>query len=279
MPDQRGEHAELFDGTATYYARHRPPYPAEAIRLLVKGFGLDRTTSVLDLGSGPGQLALPLAASGARVFAVDPNPEMLAAGLRAEYEAQARGIRWLLGDDATIGDLGLPPLRLCAMGASFHWTDRPALLSALDDMVDPQGGVALLSGAASIWSQKAAVLGAWVEVAQDVVQKFLGPRRRAGSGTYSHPKKAHEEVLAESAFRSIEHVRLSTTRVMDVDDVIGLQLSTSYASPALLGDALPEFRADFARRLWEIEPSGRFETTEKTELIIARRPGSAREHR
>jgi SAM-dependent methyltransferase len=265
----------LFDGTASYYARYRPPYPAEAIRALVDRFGLNPRTYVMDLGCGTGQVALPLSAHGSPVIAVDPNPDMLAEGIRTQNLGYFGDIRWVLGDDTGLSAARFPGVRLCVMGASFHWTDRAALLSVLDGMLDRTGGVALLSGSASIWSKNATVLGPWVDVAREVVQEFLGPQRRAGSSTYSHPIQGHEEVLAESAFSRIRRTQFTTTRVLSVDDVIGLQLSTSYASPALLGERLPAFRDEFTVRLLAVEPGGRFATEERTELITASRPGRA----
>nr|WP_145491763.1 MULTISPECIES: class I SAM-dependent methyltransferase [Streptomyces] len=268
-----GHRAGLFDGTAPYYARHRPPYPSEAISTLTDRFGLGTGTEVLDLGCGSGQVALPLAAEGCPVWAVDPDPEMLAEGIRAQHRLESHGtVRWVLAGSADLSRLGLPSLRLCTMGASFHWMDRAAVLSELDRLLDPEGGVALLSGAASVWSQKASVQGVWVDVTREVIQEFLGPARKAGSGTYEHPRKGHQELLRESAFRDIEEIRYSARRVLSVDDIIGLQLSTSYASPAQLGDRLPEFTAELTRRLLEAEPSGQFKTVENTDVILARRP-------
>ncbi|MFC6084180.1 class I SAM-dependent methyltransferase [Sphaerisporangium aureirubrum] len=262
---------ELFSGTAKYYARHRPPYPAELIGGLAVTFGLGPGTGVLDLGCGSGQLALPLSRTGSVVWAVDPDPDMIAEGVREQAEGGYGDVRWILGRGEALRPAGLPGLRLCTMGASFHWMDRDLVLKTLDEMIEPDGGVALVSGSASVFSRSGAVEGAWLEVTREVITEFLGPRRRAGSGTYSHPKRGHEEVLLDSAFKRLETSRFTCTRLLSVDDVVGLQLSTSYASPAQLGERLPDFRAELSRRLLELNPGEGFRTVEHTDLIVARR--------
>jgi len=68
-----------FQSTVPYYARYRLGYPRLLIRRVVALAGLSPGDGVLDLGCGPGLLALPFAQEGMAVTAVDPEPEMLAA--------------------------------------------------------------------------------------------------------------------------------------------------------------------------------------------------------
>lgn len=268
---------ELFAEAAHYYARYRPPYPAAVIDWIVRALRLGDGSAVLDLGCGTGQLALPLSAAGCRVYAVDPDPDMIAEAERSRIAGGYGEVRWIIGRAETLRAAGLSPVRAATLGASFHWMDRELVLQFLDEVVEPGGGLALVSGSASIWSRSDALEGGWLEVTRDVVTEFLGPRRRAGSGTYSHPERTHEQVLLASAFAAIEQRRFTTTRLLSVDDVIGQQLSTSYASPALLGDRLPAFRAELSRRLAEIVPDDGFGTVEHTDVILARRaPGDCR---
>lgn len=261
---------ELFAGTAQHYARYRSLYPVELVNSLTAEFGLGVGAEVLDLGCGTGHLALPLSCTGSTVWAVDPDREMIAEGVRAQAEGEHGYVRWILARGEEVRSIGLPTLRLCTMGSSFHWMDRDLVLKALEEMVEQGGGVALVSGSASIFSQTGAVEGGWLEVTRDVVSDFLGPSRRAGRSTYTHPKRTHEQVLLDSAFNRLTTRRFTSTRLLSVDEVIGQQLSTSYASPAQLGDRLPEFRAELRRRLLELNPGEGFETTEHTDLIVGR---------
>lgn len=262
----------LFAGTAACYARYRPPYPAESVNHLVDEFGLGADVTVLDLGCGTGQLAVPLARVGCRVWAVDPDMETVLEGTRRQPADLAGDVRWVVSRVEDLRTDDLPPMRLCTMGASFHWMDRAGVLAFLDRVVEAAGGIALLSGSASIWSC-GELQGEWVEVTREVITEFLGPQRRAGGGTYSHPKLTHEQVLAGSAFNAVDQRRFTTTRLLSIDDVIGQQLSTSYASPGLLGDRLEQYRRELDRRLRQIVPDEGFATVEHTDVIVARRGG------
>ena len=66
-----------FRTAAAYYTRYRPGYPPELIARLAQATGVDRDARVLDLGCGPGTLAIPLAGFAGEVVAVDVEPEML----------------------------------------------------------------------------------------------------------------------------------------------------------------------------------------------------------
>ena len=262
---------KLFQGTAWYYARYRRGYPPEVIETLTKRFTLDGNTHVLDLGCGTGQLAIPLACHGIPVHAVDPDLEMLAEGIAAEKAAGARGIAWYSGSDSSIDQLYLPPLHVTTMGASFHWMARERVLAILDRLVVPSGGVVIVSGGAtggSVWSRSGS---AWSRLAKQVVNDILGPERRAGGGTYQDPAERHEEILARSAFGRVDKVSISVVEEMTVDEIVGLQLSTSYASPVQLGHRVDEFCQILTERLLELEPSGIFRSDTAIELLIATR--------
>lgn len=272
-PEGTTRRQDLFAGTASYYARYRPPYPDAVFDYVARAFQLGAGSTVLDLGCGTGQLAIPLSQAGYRVWAVDPDPEMIAEGMRLDPGDGPGEIRWVTARAEELLASDLPVIRLCTMGSSFHWMDRDHVLRFLDAVVEPVGGVALVSGSTSIWSRTSAVEGPWLEVTREVITQFLGPRRRAGKGAYSHPERTHEQVLLESPFSDIEQRRFTLTRQLSIDEVIGQQLSTSYASPAQLGNQLPEFRAELTRRLRDIASRDGFETVEHTDVIIACRPG------
>ena len=59
------------------YVDGRPPYSHELRAVLVSELGLDGSGALLDVGCGPGTLALALADLFGTVTGVDPEPEML----------------------------------------------------------------------------------------------------------------------------------------------------------------------------------------------------------
>src|SRR3954468_9002037 len=142
---------EIFASAAPHYARHRRPYDPLAFPAIARAFGLGSGSTVLDLGTGTGGVARGVAPLGGRVVAVDPAPGMLGAGVPAPDmldEARQGGpsanVEWRLGDSTRLAALGLDRVDAVTMGRSFHWMDRPAVLTVLDGLVAPGGGVALL---------------------------------------------------------------------------------------------------------------------------------------
>src|SRR5690348_6714290 len=134
-------HASRFQSTVPFYRRYRLAYPPRLIARVIELTGLEAGDAVLDLGAGPGLLAIPFAASGMRVTAADPEPIMLQA---ADEAARTTGVTLTLWHGGS-GDLepGMGPYRLVTMGRSFHWMDRAATLERLDGIIAPGGAVVL----------------------------------------------------------------------------------------------------------------------------------------
>jgi hypothetical protein len=147
--------------------------------------------------------------------------------------------------------------------------DRARVLSHCDALIVPGGGVAIIAGAPSVWS---AGTPEWARVIVDVTREFLGPERRAGRGTYREAALRHEEVLARSPFSVVAHWQMPLTYTRTVEELIGLQLSTSHAAPGLLGGRLEAFKARLRERLLTAVPDGRFVEEATLDAYCARRP-------
>src|SRR4029450_10754959 len=78
-----------FATTAELYGQYRPPYPAEFFQAAAQRLKLSKQHGLIDLGTGPGLLALGFAPYAGRVVGVDPEPEMLAAARAAAARAGA----------------------------------------------------------------------------------------------------------------------------------------------------------------------------------------------
>jgi ubiquinone/menaquinone biosynthesis C-methylase UbiE len=259
---------QIFAGTAEYYARYRLHYPAAVLDIVAARFGLDGTGRLLDLGTGPGQLAIPLAEKFAEIVAIDVSAEMIAAGQRQAERAGVANIRWLTGHAEEISP-GLGQFRLVTIGNAFHWMDQPRVLRRLEELVAPGGAVAMFGMGGSHWN----VPESWSQAVVAVIQRWLGQERRAGQRVTRNDERRFEDWLAESAFNRLEIGSYTFNYTWTLDEVIGELYATSYANPMVLGDRLPGFEADLRRELLGIEPAGRYTRAIACEWVFAWRPG------
>lgn len=119
----------------------RPPYPVALIDRLLEL--APRPGHALDLGCGPGKLALALADRFETLTAVDPSAAMIAQARRLDVGRRAT-IRWRCAR-AEATDFGAP-VDLAVAGASLHWMDHRTLFPRLHDALAPAGVVAAIEG-------------------------------------------------------------------------------------------------------------------------------------
>ena len=105
-----------FQGAAPYYASGRPPYSTRLRDLLARTFGLDGSGRLLDVGCGPGTLALELAPLFDEVVGLDPEPGMLEEARRASLARGLGQIRWMAGVAEDLDRLDVAPSRLVTFG-------------------------------------------------------------------------------------------------------------------------------------------------------------------
>ncbi|MFJ7587705.1 class I SAM-dependent methyltransferase [Streptomyces sp. NPDC097617] len=253
-----------YASAAPYYARYRPPYPAELHALLADRFALDGSRTVLDLGAGPGTLSLPLAPLVEHVYAVDPEPAMLAEGGRLAAESGRTNISWLRGDAAGIGRLCLPRIDLCVIGGAFHRMDRAQVPADLDGMLAPRGGIAVVTSLAEPWPA----------VVDEVRERFLGPDHGAARAAIEpgHEIQDLADRLAKSVFSRVEITTWARSTRCTLDQLVGLEFSRACSPPALFGDRRDAFESELRRALLDHDPGGTYTRTVTVAAAIATRP-------
>jgi len=111
----------------------------------------------------------------------------------------------------------------------------------------------------------------WGGEVRDVLREMLGEAWDYSGRLGQGQEIRHEDVFSASPFPVIEKRRFMVRESLTIDDIIGLQLSTSYAAPVLLTDRYDEFRTLLTRRLLDLEPSGIFTEESVIHLIMAKR--------
>ncbi|MGW4896313.1 class I SAM-dependent methyltransferase [Kitasatospora sp. NPDC004240] len=159
--NERLLHASSFGSAAVAYAEHRPDYAQDAVRWALEPAPGPR---VLDLGAGTGKLTATLAASGAEVVAVEPDPAML-----AELRRGLPAVRALRGSAESIP---LPDGSVDAVlaGNAMHWFDMAVAGPEIARVLAP-GGV--LAGLWNVLDDRVA----WVDgLARVSGSEAVGPR-------------------------------------------------------------------------------------------------------
>jgi len=252
----------LYGPAARHYLRGRPPYSAALLDVLTAELGLDGTGRLLDVGCGPGVLAVQLAPAFAEVVGVDPDPVMLD---EASGHAAANGVAatWIEAPAERIPELDVGPARAVTFGQSFQWTVRDVVTAAVWDVLLPGGAIVLITH--DIDHGPPPVDGPAPPIPDDelraLVRRYLGPADRAGGGLRpDFDSDRYEVALARSRFGPprVVHAPGRPDLVRNVDGVIDGYLSMSWAAPQLFGADLEAFVADARRLLLDIAPAGRF---------------------
>ncbi|MDQ6935249.1 MAG: class I SAM-dependent methyltransferase [Actinomycetota bacterium] len=258
---------QLFSSAVTQYARYRTGYPLHEVAALADLLGLDHTQTVIDVGCGTGQLALPLSQHAGSVIAVDPVPAMLTLGRHTAQATNTSNITWLLGDASNLETLVAPGAHAATFAASFHWTDRPEVVRALDRLLEPEGSIVIINDDLSDVEDPD-----WVRAITDLRRSYLGDRHTELTDPHRNTPDSHRTVLSNSTFSNIQSVSWQWNRELTADEAVGLQFTYSFSTPALFGDQAAAFARDARAAVLAMYPAGRVTEPFRMEVLIASRP-------
>ena len=225
-----------FATTAALYAQFRPPYPPEFFRAVAQRLRLGKQHALIDLGTGPGLIALGFAPYVGRIVGVDPEPAMLEVAGRA---AACAGQEFALIESAAEA---LPrqvgSFDVVTIGRALHWMDRDLVGSLLERLVAP-GGVVLVCSARSAADGRNGWLDAYNEA------------RRYWSGTTDRTRHRPDlaGILADTRFRTGEMIAVEGSHELSARDLAHRMLTFSGPSPAILGDNVNAMLHDVEQRL------------------------------
>ena len=201
--------AEGFGAAAQVYQQSRPDYPAALGDWLGDALGLAPGRVVADLGAGTGKFTPLLAATGARVVAVEPVEAM-----RAALVAAHPGVEALAGDafHLPLADASLDAI-VCAQ--SFHWFAKLAALAEMRRALRPGGALGL------VWNVRDERV-AWVAALTRIIDRYAGDAPRHESGRW-------REVFPAPGFTPLSERRFAYEHVGSPERVIVERtMSTSF---------------------------------------------------
>ncbi len=267
----------VFEGTAAYYRRGRKPYAPALAYALAEHISLDGRDRLLDVGCGPGTVALLFAHLFENVIGLDPDPGMLAEANRAAVEVQITNASWVqMRAEDLPGTLGT--FRVISFGQSFHWMDRSRVASAVREMLDANGAVVQVD----LWHtdppNQVPPGGPYPRIPEAAIdelrRRWLGPDRRAGQGFRNTSPDGEDAVFQAAGFAPEELVVVPDHRVLErsVEDVVAWVLSSSSTAPHLFRDRLDDFIRDLRSLLLDVSPEGRFSVALLDNRLRIRKP-------
>ena len=253
-----------FASTASLYEHLRPPYPSEFFRSVAERLGLSRQSSLIDLGTGPGLLALGFAPYVGRIVGVDPEPAMLDAARRAAAST-GHALALIEGKVETLAsDIG--SFDIVTIGRALHWMDREPTLARLDRLVARDGAIAICASFSATDGRNP-----WLDGYNDVRRRWSPAKlwEEAGRGT-----RAHRDLPAffrGSAFQPTELVTVETSHTISVQDLTRRTLTYSSSSPEALGENVDAMLRDVGQHLAPFSRDGAIaESIVSTAQIVKR---------
>jgi len=241
-----------FASTVEFYARYREPYPPMFFKKVAEQIALRGDEALLDVGGGPGLLAIGFVPFVSLCTALDPEPGMITAAKAAAAEA---GFALSL----IHGRIEEFPITqaydVITIGRALHWLERSATLTVLERILAPGSGRILICGASSIETPETG----WMKPYQEVRHAWAsGPDEK-------HYRIDGKEWFADSCFRTLGETSVIERRQITISDLIGRALSRSNTSPEILGEGQTRFEAEIAAALEPFVRDGVLE-----EQIVAR---------
>jgi SAM-dependent methyltransferase len=259
---------DLFKGTAEYYDRFRPPYPAVLLDDLRARVPLRRTGRLLDLACGTGQIAFALASDVAEVWAVDQEAGSIEFGTRKAERLGVSTIRWLAGAAEEVVLDGA--FDLVAIGNAFHRLDRDAVARRVVPHLTERGCVALVwSG--SPWRGDRP----WQRALHDTLERWqdaVGARDRVPEGwEQAIDRDPHAAVLQRAGLAYEGLFEYAVVERWSIETLIGFAYSTSFLNRTVLEHQAAAFEGDLRRQLTVCCPDGVFEQDLTFAYELARR--------
>jgi quercetin dioxygenase-like cupin family protein/SAM-dependent methyltransferase len=231
-----------FGSAADAYELARPTYPAAAIDWLREHAGLGPGVTVVDLAAGTGKLSRPLAATGARVIAVEPVPAMRA--------LIGEGIEVLAGTAEEI-PLADGSADIVTVGQAFHWFDGPRAIPEIHRVLAREGRLAMLWNVRRPEDPIAAAV-------DEIISPYWASAPRAHTGAW------REAFDATGLFGPFETASFDHDHVLDADGLV--RRVASISAIAALPDAE---RAEVLDRIRPLAAGGEVSLGYRCDVFLA----------
>lgn len=207
------EPTSRFSDRVADYVKYRPTYPRAAADGVIAGLGVPAELTLADIGAGTGIFTRVLAATGARVVAIEPNEDMRHAGSQDPASAGQR-IEWRAGTAEETG-LGSESVHAVTCAQAFHWFRAAEALAEFARVLLPRGRVAL------VWNDR--------DSSDDLSRGYSDQIEVASDGHAAANDHTRPQALFEcSLFVHPRELTFRHAQRLDLAGLIGRATSASY---------------------------------------------------
>lgn len=205
---------ERFSDRVDWYVKYRPSYPVAAIDYLYDVIGIERESTIADIGAGTGIFAELLVERGNTVIGVEPNTEMREVAVATLAEEPNFKVSAGSAEETGLPDHSVDYIT-CAQ--AFHWFDQQATQTEFKRILRPEGKVIL------IWNSRLTTGTSFLEQYEQLLHDY---------GT-DYTKVNHKNISAEKLepfFKkdTMELAKFGNRQVFDWEGLRGRLESSSY---------------------------------------------------
>src|SRR5450631_2381023 len=226
-----------FASTVEFYGRYREPYPPKFFQKVAEQISLRGDESLLDVGCGPGMLAIGVAPFVGSCTGLDPEPGMIAAARSAAAQA---GVGLSLIEGRIEEFPTTQTYDVITIGRAHHWLERTPTLKVLERILAPGSGRILLCRASAVETPETP----WVKPYRKVRSAWASGRPEA-----KQHRVVPSEWFLDSCFSETGETSVNQLRQVTVADLIGRALSRSNTSPEVVAGGQEKFEAQIAAAL------------------------------
>jgi len=232
-----------FAATVELYEELRPPYPPSFFREVVLRLALGKRHALIDLGTGPGLLALGFAPYVGRIVGVDPEPAMLDAAKKAAERA-LRAFTLIEGRAEDLPD-DIGSFDVVTIGRALHWMDREATLARLERLVAPDGTILVCASFSAPDGRNP-----WLDDYNTARRAWSKESLWSESGSAGRTHRDLAGFFQGTRFHAADVIKVETSHEISVRDLARRVLTFSSSSPDVLGDKVESMLRDVEQRLF-----------------------------
>ena len=242
-----------FTGKAEVYAKYRPSYPKEILKILGDQIAFTKDKIVADIGSGTGILSKIFLENGNLVYSIEPNNEM-----RSFAERDLSRYPKFVSVNAVAENTGLPgnSIDLVTAGQALHWFGREKARAEFARILKPPGYVLI------IYNERKKEDGM-----MDDYDKIID-RNAAKSET---PDIDAEYLSKFFDGKNYKEFSVPNEQVLDYDGLIGRATSASYL-PSRNQPGFESLEKDLRKLFETYQQSGKIVVRYETILFLGQIP-------